>query len=69
MCFSASASFTTAVVLTPVGIYTVKTALQNDTDFWDLRYFRFCLACNKPSKAAFGWRSAMETRNNHTHWP
>ena len=39
MCFSASASFTTAVVLTPVGIYTVKTALQNDRRFLGFALF------------------------------
>ena len=67
MCFSASTSFTAAVALTPVGIYTIKSALKNDTRFLGFAVFS-ALVCGatgagRPPLLAIGNENAQQS-----HW-
>ena len=39
MCFSATASFTSAALLLPIGLYTSRSAWQHNSRYWPLAFF------------------------------
>lgn len=67
MCFSATASFTTAVILGPVGIYTIKAALQKNRRFLGFAIFPLLFSAQQALEGGI-WRAiGMENaQQSHT---
>ena len=60
MCFSASASFATAAVLVPVGVFAVTFALHNDKRYWALASFPLLFGAQQGIEGYFWLASVAE---------
>lgn len=66
MCFSATASFTTAAILIPSGIYCLKEANQLDKHFWAFSMFPFMFGLQQLLEGGV-WLALMNDNANSAH--
>jgi len=66
MCFSATASFTTAAILIPSGIYCLKEANQLDKQYWAFAMFPFMFGLQQLLEGGV-WLALMNDNANSAH--
>lgn len=66
MCFSASASYASAAVLIPVGLYTVRTTIQTDRRYLGLAIFPLCFGIQQAVEGGL-WQAMGRSDPEQTH--